>query len=69
MWADIELDRATEFMKQGKCKVATEHLGKGLHSIQDKYAHRNWDTGFLSGVYILNGMMIGMIQEIKLLQN
>ena len=26
--------------------MAIGHLGKGLHSIQDKYAHRNWDTGF-----------------------
>jgi len=28
--------------KGGNCKAAIGHLGKGLHSIQDKYAHPAW---------------------------
>lgn len=44
-WANIELKRAEEYEKAGDHKAALGHLGKGLHSLQDKYAHRDWDTG------------------------
>jgi RHS repeat-associated protein len=46
-WADIEFRRGLRYWKKGKYKAALGHLGKGLHSLQDKYAHRNWDTGIL----------------------
>ncbi|UCD36021.1 MAG: hypothetical protein JSU90_04090 [Nitrospiraceae bacterium] len=45
-WAEIELARAVKYAKEGDCRAAWGHLGKGLHSIQDKYAHRDWNTGF-----------------------
>ncbi|MBL7047939.1 MAG: hypothetical protein ISR96_00215 [Nitrospira sp.] len=45
-WADRELQRAVKFAKAGNCKAALGHLGKGLHSIQDTYAHRDWNTEF-----------------------
>ena len=45
-WAEWELQKATEFAKKGNMEAALGHLGKGLHSLQDKYAHRDWDTGF-----------------------
>jgi RHS repeat-associated protein len=44
-WAAVELRRAVEYYKEGKCEAALGHLGKGLHSIQDKFAHRDWSTG------------------------
>lgn len=34
-------------MKDGNIEAALGHLGKGLHSLQDKYAHKDWDTGVL----------------------
>lgn len=34
-----------DLFKQGKEKEALGRLGKGLHSLQDIFAHRNWDTG------------------------
>jgi len=45
-WAEIELRRAVDYYKKGNCKAAFGHLGKGLHSIQDKIAHGDWDTGW-----------------------
>jgi len=38
------LKRAVEYYKKGKCEAAYGHLGKGLHSVQDMFAHRDWDT-------------------------
>jgi len=46
MWSEIEMKRAIEFYKKGDCEAALGHLGKGLHSIQDMFAHRDWDPGF-----------------------
>ncbi|GBD99841.1 tRNA nuclease WapA precursor [bacterium BMS3Abin07] len=46
-WAEWELQKAVAFAKKGNMKAALGHLGKGLHSLQDKYAHRGWDTGLL----------------------
>ncbi len=43
-WAEWELQKAIEFAKKGNMKAALGHLGKGLHSLQDKYAHR--DSGY-----------------------
>ncbi|MHC4676619.1 MAG: RHS repeat domain-containing protein [Planctomycetota bacterium] len=44
-WASVELQRAAKSFAEGDCEAALGNLGKGLHSIQDKYAHRDWDTG------------------------
>jgi len=44
-WAARELGIAIQSYKNGNCDSALWHLGRGLHSIQDEYAHRNWDTG------------------------
>jgi RHS repeat-associated protein len=43
-WASTELQRAVNYYKAGNCRAASGHLGKGLHGIQDKIAHRDWDT-------------------------
>jgi hypothetical protein len=45
-WAEVELRRAVEYYRKGNCEAALGHLGKGMHSIQDKFAHRDWDSGF-----------------------
>ena len=44
-WAEAEFQRALGFYKAGKIDAAFGHLGRGLHSIQDTYAHRDWNTG------------------------
>jgi RHS repeat-associated protein len=44
-WADVEFDRAVESYKGGNCAEALGHIGKGLNSLQDIFAHRAWDTG------------------------
>jgi RHS repeat-associated protein len=44
-WAFLELMRAVKYYKKGNCRVAYSYLGRGLHSIQDKFAHRDWNTG------------------------
>ena len=41
-WKAKELDNAVALWKQGKQNEAMEHLGSGLHSIQDKYAHSGY---------------------------
>jgi hypothetical protein len=46
-WSEKELQRAVEFYKKGDYDAASGHLGKGLHGIQDLFAHRDWDTGWL----------------------
>lgn len=46
-WADVELKRAVEYFKKGNCEAAFRHVGKGAHSIYDKFPHRDWDTGLL----------------------
>jgi hypothetical protein len=46
-WADGELNRAVEAYNKGRWDEALGHIGKGLHSIQDMFAHRDWDTGLL----------------------
>jgi RHS repeat-associated protein len=46
-WASIEMTTAVNYYKQGNCRAAYGHLGKGLHSLQDKSAHRDWNTGIL----------------------
>ena len=45
-WAFKELQRAIDYLEKGNCEAAYGHLGKGLHSIQDFYAHRDWETGW-----------------------
>jgi RHS repeat-associated protein len=45
-WAEIELQRAIDYYTKGDCNAALGHLGKGLHSLQDLFAHRDWDTGW-----------------------
>ena len=49
-WAFLELMRAVKYYKQRNCRVAYGYLGRGLHSIQDKFAHRDWETGW-HGLY------------------
>ncbi len=44
-WARVEFQGAVQYMKEGNADAALGHLGKGLHSLQDKFAHRDWDTG------------------------
>jgi RHS repeat-associated protein len=44
-WAETELKNAIYLFKSGKECEAIRHLGYGLHSLQDKYAHRDWNTG------------------------
>ena len=46
-WADLEFRRAIEYFKKGECELALAHLGKGLHSVQDIFGHRDWNTGFM----------------------
>jgi len=46
-WANVEFQRALKYAKEGNYEAALGHLGKGLHSLQDKYAHGDWDTGAL----------------------
>jgi RHS repeat-associated protein len=46
-WARYEFNRAIEAHEKGECDIALSHIGRGLHSLQDIYAHRDWDTGFL----------------------
>jgi len=46
-WANVEFQKAIRYWKKGKFKAALAHLGKGLHSLQDKYAHGDWDTGII----------------------
>jgi large repetitive protein len=44
-WADYLLNLAIrEYKKGNKCK-AYKYIGMGLHSLQDYFAHRGWDTG------------------------
>jgi hypothetical protein len=45
VWGSVELKKAIECQKKGEYEKALMHLGKGLHSIQDQYAHRDWNTG------------------------
>ena len=45
-WAYKELRRAVAYYQEGDCEAAYGHLGRGLHSLQDLYAHRDWDTGW-----------------------
>jgi hypothetical protein len=47
VWANKELIKAIKYWKEGKHKSALIHIGRGLHSLQDKYVHRDWDTGAL----------------------
>ncbi|MBI4454589.1 MAG: SMP-30/gluconolactonase/LRE family protein [Acidobacteria bacterium] len=43
-WAALEMLNALEAWKRGDCYGAYRALGRGLHSIQDKYSHGNWDN-------------------------
>jgi RHS repeat-associated protein len=43
-WAARELANAVSLWKAGNCSDAYDSLGRGLHSLQDKYAHGNWDN-------------------------
>jgi RHS repeat-associated protein len=43
-WARFELQQAIEAWKRGDCNEAYNALGRGLHSIQDKFAHGNWNN-------------------------
>jgi len=45
-YANLEYKKAIELYNQGECEEAFGRLGKGLHSLQDYYAHRDWDPGF-----------------------
>jgi RHS repeat-associated protein len=42
-WAWTEMNNALNLWKTDRCK-AYEALGRGLHSIQDKFAHGDWDN-------------------------
>lgn len=44
-WADREFENALEAYRSGDVDSALKHLGRGLHSVQDYFAHREWDTG------------------------
>ncbi len=46
-YASLEYKRAIELYNQGECEAAFGRLGKGLHSLQDYYAHHDWDPGFV----------------------
>ena len=43
-WAKYEMIKAIEAWKNGNIREAYEHLGQGLHSLQDRCAHKNWDN-------------------------
>jgi RHS repeat-associated protein len=45
-WAIYELNRAVKAYERGDCDIALSHVGRGLHSLQDLHAHRDWNTGF-----------------------
>jgi hypothetical protein len=47
IWAKRQFKAAVSLYQDGKITMAYIALGRGLHSIQDKYAHRDWDTGLL----------------------
>lgn len=44
-WAAVEFTSALREWENGNEDLALAHIGRGLHSIQDIYAHRDWDTG------------------------
>lgn len=44
-WAYRQFDAAIKFYKTGDTVSAFSILGRGLHSLQDKFAHRDWNTG------------------------
>jgi len=44
-WANKEFNLAVCLYKSGDTDAALTALGRGLHSLQDKFAHRDWDTG------------------------
>jgi len=44
-WSNLEFDRAIAAYNSGNFEAALGHIGKGLHSIQDYFAHGDWDTG------------------------
>jgi RHS repeat-associated protein len=46
LWAEIEFKKALEAQRLCDAEKALAHLGRGLHSLQDVFAHRDWDTGF-----------------------
>lgn len=41
-----EMDRAVEYKKSGNRQAAMESLGRGLHSVQDKYSHSVQGAGW-----------------------
>lgn len=47
IWANRQFDLAVSLYKDGRTVLAISVLGRGLHSLQDKFAHRDWDTGSL----------------------
>jgi len=45
VWAGKEFNLAVSLYKSGDTDAALTALGRGLHSLQDKFAHRDWNTG------------------------
>jgi hypothetical protein len=39
-----EMELAVAYYKDGNHDLAFQHLGYGLHSLQDMYAHMDWDS-------------------------
>jgi hypothetical protein len=44
-YAEQELNTAVQLFKKGKEDKSLGRLGMGLHSLQDIFAHRDWNTG------------------------
>ena len=44
-WYDTEFTKALKFLNKTKCKEAAKAYGRGLHSLQDRSAHRDWHKG------------------------
>ncbi|MBA3030311.1 MAG: RHS repeat-associated core domain-containing protein [Desulfobacteraceae bacterium] len=49
-YAKRELKNAIRLFGEGKEAEALGRLGMGLHSLQDFYAHKDWDTGILRSI-------------------
>ena len=45
VWANREFEAAVNLYRTGDAMSAFGALGRGLHSIQDKFAHHDWNTG------------------------
>lgn len=43
-WANVEMGEAVVLWANGQCDQAWDALGRGLHSVQDPFAHGSWDN-------------------------